>query len=79
MLPFVAFGTRRKSGSMLIRFFRQAKFVRMAGLFREKAGIIEKPLLVIPTEPEKLVMLFVLSGVCAETSEIARKNERKRM
>jgi len=34
----------------------------VAGLFKEKVGTIEKPLLVIPTEPEKVEIFWVLSA-----------------
>jgi hypothetical protein len=38
----------------------------VAGAFNEKVGMMEKPLLLIPTEPEKVEMLCVLSVCWAE-------------
>lgn len=51
----------------------------VAGLFKEKVGTIEKPLLVIPTEPEKVETLCVLSADCPKVvcDTKAKKTKKK--
>jgi hypothetical protein len=49
---------------MLNLFFPADSINIAAGLSNEKVGTIEIPLLVTLTEPEKLVILFVLSAFC---------------
>jgi len=51
----------------------------VAGLFNEKVGTIEKPLLVIPTEPEKVEILCVLSVDCPKVvcDTKAKKTKKK--
>lgn len=51
----------------------------VAGLFKEKVGTIEKPLLVIPTEPEKVETLCVLSADCPKLvcDTKAKRNKKK--
>lgn len=68
MLPFLAPGVRRISGSILYFFFFQESCKSTAGLFREKEGIMENPLLVRPREPEKAVAFWVVSCCCVMVS-----------
>jgi len=55
----------------------------VVGLFKEKVGTIEKPLLVIPTEPEKEDIFLVLSadraiaGCCKEIKNREKKKTFK--
>jgi hypothetical protein len=54
-------GTKRISGSKLNFFFLKDKLATKAGAFNENEGIIEKPLFVKPTDPEKVEIFLVLS------------------
>ena len=47
-----------------------------AGLFKEKVGTIEKPLLVIPIVPEKLLRLEVLSTDCPRHFDFVKTIKR---
>jgi hypothetical protein len=52
----------------------------VAGLFKENVGTIEKPLLVMPTEPEKVETLWVLSGDCPKlVCETNAKRTKKKI
>jgi hypothetical protein len=62
------------SGSKLNLFFRKDKLIIAAGLFNEKVGTIEKPLLVAVIDPEKCVMAFVLSIFWAKDEQAASKS-----
>ena len=67
------------SGSMLNLPFCQDILKIAAGFSREKLGIREIPLLVIPTEPDKTLLRFVLSLVCAKEVQTKPRKQKSRI